>query len=330
MALLCKPCHGKVTNKYIAKEDVASARRNPRVLSTGVTSELFHIKPPVIISFGKNTFKNINAVVATNAGDTWFKISEPIEDGQPIFLNAKFYGKDGSVICELRDNEWVAFASNWDVTFIGGVLTILEGRRNIRLRLKFEAPHSIQIDRLKMDYLGSGICVEPSGKLTITSGASSISVGASELLSAEAIFTLNVRPEGFQALESACFRNLYNCSRCSRYFNTWVSHEHQNTRQRCPSCDGEGLKVPCAPTIIARSSSENVRDKPHAPNTYPLVPKQRFAGSTAIHFDGGSNNKIGTARVSGFDTALSIRNSDLQVDRLETVNVKRPVVVIED
>lgn len=154
IALICPQCHSKVTTGLWSKAKVKTAMLAPRCKQTGFANEAFDIgvgHPS--IAFGGLTLKNCEIPVQVRDLPL-FQIKGPEEPGAPFRLTAHFFNASGQPSLLIRDNEWFALSSNWDVEVSGGAITIRDAPGHISLRLVAEPPHDLVIERLDMRVYG--------------------------------------------------------------------------------------------------------------------------------------------------------------------------------
>lgn len=72
----------------------------------------------------------------------------------PFQLTAHFFSSSGLRSLFIKDNEWFAFNSNWDVEITGREITIFDAPKHITLRLVTDPPRGIVIEALDMYVYG--------------------------------------------------------------------------------------------------------------------------------------------------------------------------------
>lgn len=162
MALLCPTCHDKVTRKFLPKQAVSDAREDPLCRRQGFSSELFELgktSPQIVI--GGLTLEECPVPIQIRGTDL-IRISAPEEQGGPVRLSGCFQDTAGAVSLTIEDNEWSPFTTNWDVEFVGGILTIRDAPQHISLRLRFALPHSLVVEGLDMLLHGHRIVASPT------------------------------------------------------------------------------------------------------------------------------------------------------------------------
>ncbi len=128
--------------------------RAPRCKHTGFANEVFDIgiDHPSIV-FGGITLTNC-AIPIQVKDLPLFQIQGPEELGAPFRLTAHFFNATGQPSLFIRDNEWFAFSSNWDVKTSGGAITIRDAPGRISLQLVAKPPHGLIIGKLDMYVYG--------------------------------------------------------------------------------------------------------------------------------------------------------------------------------
>lgn len=150
IALLCPTCHDNKTRKYWSIQKILNAMQNPACKKIGFTKNVFdfcggHPK----LKFGGITFEK--SVYPIKIDDEYLlKIDEPEFEGGPFRLSGFFYDSKGNRTLEIIENEWKAFTDTWDVIVSAGSISILDGPKNIVLKLSVEPPESITVEILDM------------------------------------------------------------------------------------------------------------------------------------------------------------------------------------
>ncbi|GEM_PF-3721232 len=79
-----------------------------------------------------------------------FQIKEPESDNAPFLLTAYFFNASGKPSLSIRDNEWFALTSNWDVEVSGGAITVRDAPGHISLRLVADPPSGLIVENVDM------------------------------------------------------------------------------------------------------------------------------------------------------------------------------------
>ena len=152
LTLLCHKHHGEKTKKILPNNKVKASNDHPYNIEKGKSS-------PQSLYYDGNHFKlklgdSISSFSDLKDGQTF---SPFLIDGQPvvsftndkghILLNLELKDDCGEVIIKIKDSELVYSTEFWDVEWVGKVLTIREGFRDILLELEFSPPSMISINR---------------------------------------------------------------------------------------------------------------------------------------------------------------------------------------
>ncbi len=171
MTLLCPTCHGKVTRGIVSKQTVIRAKKNPMSLQNGFSNDWFDFSPDKtpILTFGNTTFEECQIPIQIdNIPIIQFK--PPLIPNTPFLLSGIICDKRGEKIIEIIDNEWRAFNNNWDMIFVGKLLTVRDATGDVVLSLKVDPPNGIIIEKLKMFVMGQRILI--TAKKLVINGAS--------------------------------------------------------------------------------------------------------------------------------------------------------------
>lgn len=150
IALLCPQCHAKITTKHWSKARVKLAMKNPVCKQVNYSKEVFDFcEGHPQLRFGGILLKNCPIPIEV-AGYPLFSVKPPEQEGEPFRLSGTFTDSTGEISLIVKDNEWMAKSSSWDVEVTGGRIIIREGPRNIHLVLKAEPPHALVVEKLDM------------------------------------------------------------------------------------------------------------------------------------------------------------------------------------
>lgn len=139
IVLLCPNCHGRYhAGLYpvrVFEKDI-NAPYNSIYLST---HDFFAAPKSENSSFsiGGNTCINTPILLeVNNERIIWVKY----DDEGYLLFNAKFYNRNGKLIAEVNDNEWIAYINDglWDFTYSNGVLKINSDPNKVDLRLNIK------------------------------------------------------------------------------------------------------------------------------------------------------------------------------------------------
>lgn len=162
MTLLCPTCHSKVTRGRLSKESVMEAKKNPVTLQQGYSNDWFDFKKDTMpfIQFA-GTLTERCQIPLMVGGVPIIEIKPPEVDGTPYLLSGRFFDSNGNCTLEIINNEWRALSTNWDMKYIGQVLTIKNKNKKSILQLRVNPPNGIIIERLDMNVFGNSIVVTP-------------------------------------------------------------------------------------------------------------------------------------------------------------------------
>ncbi len=82
-------------------------------------------------------------------------------DGR-LGLYLRLFDEQNRPLVLIEDSELLMRADNWDVQFEGQVLTIREGLGAVALRVRFQPPNFVDIERMNLWYNGVHVDVVPS------------------------------------------------------------------------------------------------------------------------------------------------------------------------
>jgi hypothetical protein len=97
---------------------------------------------------------------------TILSFSPPESYGAPPLLNAMFYNQKGKLSAEIINNEWRAYAHNWDVVVSGTTYTVKSNSRKVALKLML-LEGKISITHMNLKFGSTKINIIPSGVVTV-------------------------------------------------------------------------------------------------------------------------------------------------------------------
>lgn len=168
IVLLCGGCHDRVTRGILSKETIKQKSNNPKCLEQGFSFGPFDlgiIEPEII--FGTLITKGVKTLIRV-LGDNILSVKPPEQEGLPFLINAKLADKEGNVVLEIVDNEWITTTRNWDVEVVGTNITIRKGHKDIVLSLRSEPPRKLVIERLQMSHKGVNITANENKNIEVT------------------------------------------------------------------------------------------------------------------------------------------------------------------
>jgi hypothetical protein len=175
ITLLCKSCHGKVTNKMWSKDKVKRSNKNPKCLQKGFSSEFFDINTDRFeVILGSSSWINPKTVLEIS-GEPLLQIEPPDAEEAPLRISAKFYDIAGNEIFRIIQNEWQSLITNWDIEVKGPRIKIRNAPRKIILVIRAEPPSRLVVERLNMFYKSTQIIGREGKEIkVVTPGGRSI------------------------------------------------------------------------------------------------------------------------------------------------------------
>jgi hypothetical protein len=147
--LLCPSHHSRKTRKFLPREIIEKALRDPAALKNGFSYDTINLVDSYPeIRMGGSTFKKVPIPIQFQ-GEPILKIRPPEVSGSPYLISAKFYNEYENVVMEIQDNEWKTFPKNWDVTVKGGVISIFDSKNKPCLIINVQHKDLIIIEYIK-------------------------------------------------------------------------------------------------------------------------------------------------------------------------------------
>ena len=160
IAYLCEGCHSRVTRKFWSKDKIKEARRNPWCITHGKCHDAFDVSGVTpVIWLGPNKIINLSTIFAVD-DEPLLSIEPPEMENGPYRISGRFYGEQGELLFSIIRNEWHGEATNWDITCVGGLITIRKAARQIGLQLRAIPPHGIIVERANMFFGGVRMTVD--------------------------------------------------------------------------------------------------------------------------------------------------------------------------
>lgn len=322
MVLLCPSCHGKVTSKAWSKSKIVAAKLDPFNLKHGTTHEFLDLAFPLKVKVGATEFSNFQSIVGIEGGDEWFTIEPPEVEGAPPRLNAKFYSSDGRIDLEIVNNQWIGYTESWDVTFIGRILIIRRKKGDIALKLVFEPPHILKIERMHLLYYGNSFRVDSKGTTTLTTENSTIKLNSASFNKVGCVFQLPASMARNTPVPLGAMSYLHQCKSCSNTYTVWATAGKRNNPSRC-LCGGRTELLVTAPNISSHRTT--------GPRTTPNISHGSIDPRTADPLSETSNQagpKLVNCVVSDCEVGVSLApGTAVEFDGLEMRRVKQPFVV---
>ena len=148
MTILCPLCHDKVTKKILSKNQVWSAKENPKGLEQGYVNDMLFSKSDGL-EFLLGSMGTLNTGIAlTLYGKPLFWFEESGDEDAPYTICCIFYGLDGSPIAYINRNEYIALVRNQDIVSVGTRLTISDKKNGCILEISREGGEPLHIKKL--------------------------------------------------------------------------------------------------------------------------------------------------------------------------------------
>lgn len=134
ITLLCYQCQGEKSAGFMAAETVRAAMESPRCLEQGFASKRFRIgSENFFIRFAGQEFWEVPCLLVID-GIPILRIEKPEMEGAPFRLSAEFRDKEGRPSFLIMENEFKAYADNWDVETSGGTILVRNRKNDIGLK----------------------------------------------------------------------------------------------------------------------------------------------------------------------------------------------------
>lgn len=165
ITLLCDQHHKEVTNGLLPREKVIDANKSPYNLKYGQSSPLLlHFEGTSCeVHIGGNYFNTIIQGEYTESipliVDGIPLIAFILQDNQ-LLLNVNLFDEFNQIVLRIVNNQLFYTTSPWDIRLTGKTLTIREKARKLLLRLRFDPPNKIVIDKGRFLCNGVEILVE--------------------------------------------------------------------------------------------------------------------------------------------------------------------------
>lgn len=171
ITLLCSNHHSQKTRGILPLADVLEANRNPYNLREGNSEQLpLHFSGTnAEVVVGTNTFMcsspNEDFLTIPITVNNTPLIIIKIEDGN-LLISMQIFDREGNRILCISDNQLAHTTGPWDIQFVGRVLTIREGERNILIEIEFLPPNRIMVNRGRFIVDGLEVIVRPDSVTT--------------------------------------------------------------------------------------------------------------------------------------------------------------------
>lgn len=165
ITLLCGSCHDEKNHGLLSNEQVAKMNANPFCLTNGNAFGKFRLtgNNPVVL-LGTSEFHQCKVILEV-AGEKVLWFTKPDDPAEGFHLNARFRDESGTVIFEIKQNEWIIGDKLWDVSTSGNGIVVRSRKRKYSLILRFLPPETIKIERAKINHRGTTVEITKDGRI---------------------------------------------------------------------------------------------------------------------------------------------------------------------
>ena len=158
IALLCPNHHEEKKKGLLTNEQIRDFNNAPFAVRKGTATHQFvnQITPEIVI--GQKTFAGGTSVIRVD-DEVVLGFNAPEEDGAPFRLSFSFFDRMGVDIYSVIDNEIVCENQAYDIESTGHTWTARSKKGKIDLRIKFDLPTRITVERLHFRKLHWGLVV---------------------------------------------------------------------------------------------------------------------------------------------------------------------------
>jgi hypothetical protein len=152
LVLLCDLHHREKTNGLLPVEDVRAAREHPANAQTGESAgyTLHYSHDSCEANIASNVYVTPQlaerALTAPLIVDDTPIVMFRMQDGH-LLLTVRLFDAINELLVQIVDNELIYSVDPWDVEFQGLTLTVRAGQGDIFVRMTFDPPSRVQIDR---------------------------------------------------------------------------------------------------------------------------------------------------------------------------------------
>lgn len=161
LTLLCGTHHDQKSRGLLPLELVRQANENPFNVKAGFTAPFglhFGAADEVEIVLGSVSFRSTEPnMCAVMIDDQPILAFDRDEDG--LGLHLSYFNEYNYPVLDIEHNQLVIGRANWDVEFVGKVLTVREQQGVLGLRARFEPPARVVIDRARLRFNGVSVDV---------------------------------------------------------------------------------------------------------------------------------------------------------------------------
>lgn len=160
ITLLCLMHHGEKSRGLLTQAQVEAANADPHNPREGITTPYgLHFKPgeSAEMVIGGNSFTCDGSLVPVVVDDD--PLIAFLRDERELLLYLRLFDKWNIPRLAVEENVLVMSPHFWDIQFEAGRLTIREGKGEIFLRIKFEPPSRIVLERANLMSNGARVVV---------------------------------------------------------------------------------------------------------------------------------------------------------------------------
>lgn len=164
ITLLCPNHHTEVTSGRLPRAAVIAANRAPHNKTEAFSTRhpLYYNSSTLIVQMGSALHHfdyqyGSEFVVLRMYGQDIISINRA---DNMLLISAIVFDEQDRPLLQIEENELLYSLDNWDVTFIGNTLQINNGPQNVCLRMAFETPNKLIVERAKLYHRGHLIEVE--------------------------------------------------------------------------------------------------------------------------------------------------------------------------
>lgn len=154
ITLLCPTHHSEATRGLLPREIIERANNDPHNLKAGFSKNYFlnYAGGNLVTDIGGNFFHTQIALMIDGQPIVGYQ-----SDGENLLLYVKLFDEGNNLLLSIEANELVYSVDPWDIELVGTQLTLRAGRGRFILRLNFQVPNKLRIDRGILQYNGRSI-----------------------------------------------------------------------------------------------------------------------------------------------------------------------------
>lgn len=166
ITLLCSDHHTQKDHGLLTNEQIARFNSDPFALRRGFSSESFTLDLAPEIVMGRISFAGSTSVIRMD-GVVILGFKPPEDEHAPPRLSLRFSDRNGDEFFAVVDNEIVCENQAYDIESSGRTWTVRSGRGSIDLKLTFDLPTRITVEKLNFRRPHWGLIVDgPNLELT--------------------------------------------------------------------------------------------------------------------------------------------------------------------